>query len=307
MRSRSAPQGGREGTAGPEDKEPERHTGGGPSRLYVVSLGPGSSRYLAPEAREVLSRVDCIVGYDTYMGLLDPEILEGKEIVSTGMKKEIDRCRAAIRMTLEGRRTAVICSGDAGIYGMAGLVLELIEEDGLLDRVEVEVVPGIPALCAAAALLGAPLMHDFAVVSLSDLLTPWELILSRVEAAAKGDFVLVLYNPRSRKRDWQLGEVRKTLLEHRRPETVVGVVRNAMREGQEVVITTLGEMDESRVDMFTIVIIGNTRSRFSGRRMVTPRGYKEKYGEKQVPRFRGPGSRVQGQRKEHQFRGTSSK
>jgi precorrin-3B C17-methyltransferase len=254
-----------------------------------VSLGPGSSRYLAPQAREVLVRSEVIVGYDTYMGLLDPELVSGKEIVSTGMKREIDRCRAAIRKTLDGKRTAVVCSGDAGIYGMAGLVLELIEEDGLLGRVEVEVVPGIPALCAAAALLGAPLMHDFAVVSLSDLLTSWEVILARAEAAARADFVIVLYNPRSKKRNWQLGEIRKSVLRHRAPETPVGVVRNAMREGQEAGVTTLGDLDESRIDMFTILIIGNSQTRFLGEKMVTPRGYKEKYGGS---RFQG--SEVQG-------------
>jgi len=257
----------------------------------VVSLGPGDSAYLAPRAREILERSEVIVGYTTYVGLVDPRILQGKEIVSTGMKKEIERCRAAIGKALEGKNTALVCSGDAGVYGMAGLVLELLEQEGLLDRVEVEVVPGIPALCAAAALLGAPLMHDFAVISLSDLLTPWDVIRSRVQSAASADFVIVLYNPRSKKRDWQLGKVREIVLEHRLPSTPVGIVRNAMREDQEVSVATLEELNDSPVDMLSIVVIGNSQTRKLGAKMVTPRGYKQKYGEDLDPKgIRGSAS-----------------
>jgi precorrin-3B C17-methyltransferase len=219
-----------------------------------------------------------IVGYDTYMGLLEPHLLEGKETVATGMRKEMERCRAAIDKTMEGRQTAVVSSGDAGIYGMAGLVLELLEEQGLLGKIEVEIVPGIPALAAAAALLGAPLMHDFAVVSLSDLLTPWEVIRSRIEAAAKADYVIVLYNPRSKRRNWQLTRAKEILLTCRNGSTPVGVVRNAMREGQWIEVTTLSDLDESQADMLSILVVGNSRTRILGGRMVTPRGYLQKYG-----------------------------
>lgn len=245
----------------------------------IVSLGPGESRYLAPQALEALEQAEVIVGYDTYMNLLDPGILQGKETISTGMRREIERCRAAIRKTIEGKKTAVISSGDAGIYGMAGLIYELIEEDGLLESIEVEVLPGIPALCAAAALLGAPLMHDFAVISLSDLLTPWDTILSRAKAATDSDFVIVLYNPRSKKRNWQLGKVKEMILEHRDADTPVGIVRNAMRKGQEVRLTTLRDLDVSGVDMLSILIVGNSRTRVIGGKMVTTRGYKTKYGQ----------------------------
>ncbi len=243
-----------------------------------MSLGPGSSDHLSPRAREALEAAEVVVGYSTYVDLLDPRTLQGKEVISTGMKREIDRCRAAIGKAMQGKNTAIVCSGDAGVYGMAGLVLELVEQDDLIGKIDVEVVPGIPALCAAAALLGAPLMHDFAVISLSDLLTPWDVIQTRVKAAAAADYVMVLYNPRSKSRDWQMGEVRKTVLEHRGPATPVGIVRNAMREDQEIRLTTLEDLDDSPVDMLSIVIIGNSQTRISGTKMITPRGYREKYG-----------------------------
>jgi len=225
-------------------------------------------------------KADVIVAYKTYMDLIGPEILEGKETISTGMTGEIRRCRMAIDQALAGKDTAVVSSGDSGIYGMAGLVLELLADEGLLDKVDVEVIPGVPALSAAAALLGAPIMHDFAVISLSDLMTPWELIEERVEAAARADFVLAIYNPRSKKRAWQLGRVRDILLKYRSGDTPVGIVWNAARSGESVRITTLSRMDESAVDMLSILLVGNSRTRIIGDRMVTPRGYLEKYGDK---------------------------
>jgi precorrin-3B C17-methyltransferase len=243
-----------------------------------VSLGPGGAAYMAPRARKALDEAEVVVGYATYMDLLDPLTLQGKEVIATGMRKEIERCRAAVRKAIEGKHTALVCSGDAGVYGMAGLVLEIVEQGGLLEKLDVEVVPGIPALCAAAALLGAPLMHDFSVISLSDLLTPWEVIRSRVRASASADYVLVIYNPRSKARDWQLGEVREIVLEHRRPDTPVGIVRNAMRENQDVRLTTLKGLNDAPVDMLSIVIIGNSQTRMAGTKMITPRGYSEKYG-----------------------------
>jgi len=232
---------------------------------------------LAPRARQALEQARVIVGYRTYLALIEPSLLEGKETLSTGMMDEIRRCQSAIEEALKGRDTAVVSSGDAGIYGMAGLILELLDGQQLTDRVEVEVIPGTPAFAAAASLLGAPLMHDFACISLSDLLTPWEVILSRIEATAKADFVLVLYNPRSKKRHWQLGAALDLIRRHRNGSTPVGIVKNAMREGQSVEVTTLSMLDESRVDMLSILLVGNSRTRMAGKRMVTPRGYMEKY------------------------------
>ncbi|MFO7785846.1 MAG: precorrin-3B C(17)-methyltransferase [Thermodesulfobacteriota bacterium] len=245
----------------------------------MVSLGPGDPDYLAPAALRALKEAGVIVGYKAYIRLVDPELLKGKEVLCTGMTGEISRCRAAALSCANGHATALISSGDAGIYGMAGLALEIIEEEGLTGLVDVEVIPGIPALAAAAALLGAPLMHDFAVVSLSDLLTPWETITRRIEAAASADFVLVIYNPRSRKRHWQLDEAVRLIQGHRPPDTPVGLVRNAAREEQSVTVVTLGDVPVERVDMLSILVIGNSNTRILGGRMVTPRGYLDKYGK----------------------------
>ncbi|MBW1722590.1 MAG: precorrin-3B C(17)-methyltransferase [Deltaproteobacteria bacterium] len=260
-----------------QNEKPECNPGRGPGRLTVVSLGPGSSLYLVPRAKRALERAEVVVGYKTYLELIEPGLLAGKKIISSGMRQEIARCRAAVEETLGGRETAVVSSGDAGIYGMAGLILEILAEEGFLGSVEMEVVPGVPAFSAASALLGAPLMHDFAVISLSDLMTPWEMIEARVEAAAKADFVLVLYNPRSKRRDWQLGCVKEMILKYRGKDTPVGIVRNAAREGEWVQITSLSELDETVVDMLTMVIIGNSGTRVLGGKMVTPRGYHTKY------------------------------
>jgi len=243
-----------------------------------VSLGPGDPGLLAPAARAALERARVVVGYRTYMALVDPALLEGKETVSTGMMGEMERCRAAIQACREGRDTALISSGDAGIYGMAGLALEILHDEGLSEDVEVEVVPGIPALAAAAALLGAPLMHDFAVVSLSDLMTPWETIQRRIEAAAVADFVIVIYNPRSRKREGHLAEALQLIGGHRPPETPVGLVRNAFRDDQSVGVYTLTDLDPAHADMLSILIVGNAATRILDGRMVTPRGYLAKYG-----------------------------
>lgn len=211
------------------------------------------------------------------MDLVSDELKAGKKRIVTGMKKEIDRVMAAVDAAEAGDNVVVISSGDSGVYGMSGLVLEVIEQRGLLDEMPFIVVPGIPALNAAASLLGAPLMHDFAVISLSDLLTPWERIENRLSHAAAADFSVVLYNPRSHRRDWQLGRALELVLEHRSPETPVGIVRRAYRDDQEVRVTTLAEFDPETVDMLTIVIIGNSQTRFAGKYMLTPRGYADKY------------------------------
>lgn len=250
-----------------------------------MSLGPGSENHLTPRAREALAAADVVVGYKMYVELMQP-LLHGQEIVATGMMGELQRCQLAIDRALAGDRVALISSGDVGIYGMAGLALELCRERGLrlgpLDGgpevdLPLEVIPGVPALAAAAALLGAPLMHDFVSISLSDLLTPWEMIKKRIEAAAAADFVIVIYNPKSKKRDWQLGAVREMVLPHRRAGTPVGIVSRAMREGQEVVVTSLAEMLQHPVDMQTIIIIGNSQTYAAGGYMITPRGYLDKY------------------------------
>lgn len=236
--------------------------------------------YMAPRAMTAIEQADVIVGYKTYMDMIEPVRLKGKETVTTGMKGEIRRCKLAIEKALEGFNTAVVSGGDAGIYGMAGLVIELLAEQDLLNDIHLEVVPGIPALAAGAALLGAPLMHDFAVISLSDLMTPWEQIKERIKSAAGSDFVLVIYNPRSIKRDWQLGEARDLIMKCRDPDTPVGIVKNAAREEESAHITTLSALNESQVDMLSILIIGNSGTKVIENKMVTPRGYIEKYGER---------------------------
>jgi precorrin-3B C17-methyltransferase len=250
-----------------------------------VSLGPGFHEYITPRAKNALAEAQVVVGYQTYIDLVLP-LLGNQEVVATGMKAEVKRCQLALDRARAGQRVALVSSGDAGIYGMAGLVLEMCSAQGLKvgppeGGAEVdfhlEIIPGVPALAAGAALLGAPLMHDFVAISLSDLLTPWETIAKRLELAAQGDFVIVLYNPKSKKRDWQLGAVRDLLLRHKEPITLVGIVSRAMRQGQETMVTTLAEMLQHPVDMQSIVIIGNSQTLTYGPYMITPRGYRDKY------------------------------
>ena len=246
-------------------------------RLSVVGLGPGDAGLLAPLAAEALERASVVVGYGTYLDLLDQEMLARKTVISTGMTGEVQRCGKAIDQAQSGLDTVVVSSGDAGVYGMAGLVLELLEARGLLDAVEFEVVPGIPAVIGAAAILGAPLTHDFACVSLSDLLTPWELIEKRLDAAASADFVIALYNPRSKRRSGLLARALEIIGRHAGPRTPVGLVRNAWREGQVASVTPLCQADPEAVDMLSIVVVGNSQTRMAGGRMLTPRGYAGKY------------------------------
>jgi precorrin-3B C17-methyltransferase len=217
-----------------------------------------------------LAAADVVVGYKPYLELVT-DLVTGKRTVASGMRQETARAEAAVAEATTGFRVAVISTGDAGVYGMAGLVLELLPEG---SPVTVEVVPGVTAASAAAACLGAPLMNDFAVVSLSDLLTPLETIERRLRAAADGDFVIALYNPRSTKRDEPLRRALAILREQRAPATPIGLVRNALREGQEARVTTLGELREEDVDMLTILIVGNSTTLVRDGRMVTPRGYR---------------------------------
>ena len=237
--------------------------------LYVVGLGPGGSRWMTWEARAALEQAEVLCGYTVYLDLIRGEFPD-KEYFSTPMTQEIESCRAALERARSGRTTALVCSGDAGVYGMAGPVLELAPQ---FPEVEIQVVPGVTAALAGAAVLGAPLMHDFAVLSLSDLLTPWEVIRRRLELAAQGDFVLCLYNPSSRRRRDHLRMACDIVLVHRGPETVCGWVRNAGRAQEEHQVLTLGELREAQVDMFTTVFIGSAATRRIGDRMVTPRGY----------------------------------
>lgn len=238
--------------------------------LYVVGIGPGEYEQMTIRAAEVLRACDVIAGYTVYVDLIRERFGE-KELLSTPMKREVERCRLALEAASSGKKVAMICSGDGGVYGMAGLVLELAPE---YPGVKVQVIPGVTAACAGAAVLGAPLIHDFAVISLSDLLTPMETIEKRVRAAAEADFVICLYNPASKKRADHLKRACDWILEMRSPETICGIVKNIGRDGQEMEVLTLEKLREAQVDMFTTVFIGNSSTRQIGAYMVTPRGYR---------------------------------
>ena len=239
-------------------------------KVTVIGLGPGGGADLTGRARAALEECDLLVGYTAYIDLVKEDFPD-KETLSTGMRREVDRCRAAVEAALTGKSVAVVCSGDSGVYGMAGLIYEVAQE---YDPIDIEVVPGITAACGGAAVLGAPLTHDFAVVSLSDLLTPWEKIEARLTAAARADFVLCLYNPASRSRPDYLRRACDILLSAgKSPDTVCGTVRNIGRAGEEARILTLGRLRDTQVDMFTTVFVGNSQTKVLGGKMVTPRGY----------------------------------
>lgn len=239
-------------------------------KLYVIGIGPGGEDQMTLRAVRALQSCDCVAGYGLYLDLV-AELIEGKERIMTGMTREVDRCIAARDAALSGKTVAVVSSGDAGVYGMAGLTLEVCEAH---PEIEVEIIPGITAACSGGAVLGSPLTCDFAVVSLSDLLTPWEVIEKRIRAAAQGDFCLTLYNPASKKRTDHLQKACDILLESQPSEIVCGLVRNIGREGEEFTLTTLGALRDTQVDMLTTVFIGNSRTRTVNGRMVTPRGYR---------------------------------
>ena len=234
-----------------------------------MGIGPGGRDHLTPAARFALEQAEVVVGYRPYLQMIT-DLIAGKPVVASGMRAEVARAQAAVDAAMRGARVAVVSTGDAGVYGMAGLVLELLGEDAL---VEVEIVPGITAASAAAACLGAPLMNDFAAISLSDLMTPLDVIERRVKAAAEGDFVIALYNPRSHKRHEPLLRTLAILREHRLLSTPVGIVRNALRDEESASITTLGSLVEDDIDMMPILIVGSSSTRVCGGRMVTPRGY----------------------------------
>ncbi len=242
--------------------------------LSVVGTGPGALDYLIPAARKELELADVVVGYRTYLELI-AEIIEGKKTLSSAMMQEVDRVGQALDLAEQGKHVALVSGGDPGIYAMAGLVYEVA---GLRDsKVEIRVVAGIAALNSCAERLGAPLMHDFATVSLSDLLTPWELIEKRIRAATEADFVLVIYNPRSKKRDWQLNRAIEIIAGVRLSTTPVGMVRGATREHELVSVSTLETFNPADADMQTTVIVGNSATFIRDGKMITPRGYGDKY------------------------------
>ena len=238
--------------------------------IYVIGIGPGCRDLMTQEAISAMEDAEVIVGYKTYIKLVE-DFVKDKEVVQNGMRKEVDRCQDAIDIAKTGKKVAVISSGDAGIYGMAGLILELITKQEL--DIPVKVVPGVTASIGAAAVLGAPIMHDFCHISLSDLMTPWEVIEKRLRLAAEADFVICLYNPRSKGRSEHLANAFKIMGEFKDGSTPVGIVKDVGREDQEKFICTFDTMDFERVDMTTMVIIGNKSTYIHDDLMLTPRGY----------------------------------
>lgn len=241
------------------------------AKLTVVGIGPGNLIDMTERAKTTINSAEVIVGYHTYIELIKP-LIDGKEVIGTGMRQEIDRCKAAVEISLT-KDVVVVSSGDAGVYGMAGLVLEMILNLPKDQRPDFEVIAGVSAVNAAASVLGAPLMHDFAVISLSDLLTPWDLITKRVECAAQADFVIALYNPKSHKRIDNIIEVQKIILKYRDKNTPVGIVTGASRNNESKIISTLENFTDEEINMFSMVIIGNSQTYIKEGYMITPRGY----------------------------------
>ena len=242
-------------------------------KIYVVGIGPGKKANMTFKAYEAMKNSDVIVGYKTYTDLIK-EYFPNIEIKSSGMMKEVDRCIEVLKLAKTGKNVALISSGDAGVYGMAGIMYEVIDEN---DDIEIEVIAGVTATNAAAAIVGAPVMHDYVTISLSNLLTDWELIKKRLELAAQGDFIISLYNPKSKGRTTQIIEAQKIMLKYKSKDTPVAIVRNAERENEEYEITTLEKMTDSEINMLTIVLIGNSNTFVKKGKMVTPRGYRKKY------------------------------
>lgn len=234
-------------------------------KLYVIGIGPGGLDHMTVKAVKAIEESEIIVGYTKYIDMVE-SLIGNKEVISTGMKGEVERCKKALELSKD-KTVSIISTGDAGIYGMAGLILELKKDE------EVEVIPGVTASSSAASVLGSPIMHDNCNISLSDLMTPYELIKSRVELAAKGDFIISLYNPRSKGRPHYLRECIDIIKKYRKVNTPIGVVKNALRDGEEVTVTDLENFNDEIVDMFSIVIIGNSQSYIKEGKFITPRGY----------------------------------
>ena len=239
------------------------------NKLYAVGLGPGNFEGMTGSAKQALEASDVIVGYTVYIDLIRAHFPE-KTFLTTPMRQEVERVRLALETAKTGKTVAMVCSGDAGVYGMSGLIEELLPQ---YPDVELTTVPGVSAVLSGAAILGAPLMHDFAVISLSDLLTPWEKIEKRLDCAAAADFVICLYNPSSHKRHDYLARACDLVLRFASPETVCGIARNIGRDGEETQVLTLEKLRDTEVDMFSTVFIGNSQTRIVNGKMVTPRGY----------------------------------
>ena len=240
------------------------------NKIYVVGIGPGEYEQMTMRAANALNSCDTIIGYTVYVDLVK-EHFAGKEFLTTPMTKEVDRCVLAFEEAVKGKTVAMICSGDAGVYGMSGLMLESGAD---YPDCEVESIPGVTAATGGAAVLGAPLIHDFALISLSDLLTPWEKIEKRLLCASEADFAICLYNPSSRKRHDYLQKACDLMMQHKSPETVCGIAWNIGRDGEGMKVMSLKELRDTQVDMFTTVFIGNSQTKEIDGRMVTPRGYR---------------------------------
>lgn len=250
----------------------EKHNSGNcTGKLYIVGIGPGGPEDRTRRAEKAIAASNVVAGYKMYLELVE-DLTEGKELISSGMTRELERCRAALDRAAKGDVVALISSGDAGIYGMAGLALELAAAEN--PGVPIEIIPGVTSAVAAASRLGSPLMLDYATISLSDLLMPWETIRRRIEAVAQADLVVALYNPKSKKRSVHLEETVAILLEARPASTPVGIVTDAGRQGETIVITNLAAVLDQEINMRSIVIVGNTTTKVIGGNMVTPRGYR---------------------------------
>ena len=249
-------------------------------KLYIVGVGPGHHDHMTFRAKQVIEESDTIVGYTTYVNLVE-DLIQGKEIHSYAMTQEVERAHQCIDLAKEGKIVSLVSSGDPGIYGMAGLIFEVLAESGWDPKsgLHVELIPGVSALNSCASIIGSPLMTDFAVCSMSDLLVPWEIIVKRVEAAAQGDFVLVIYNPASKKRIHQLQDTRQILLKYRKPSTPVAIIKGAFRESETVIMTDLEHMENyaEQLGMISTVIVGNSSTYNFKDLMINPRGYKSKY------------------------------
>ena len=249
-------------------------------KLYIVGVGPGHHDHMTFRAKEVITESDTIVGYETYVNLVQ-DLIEGKTVYRYAMTQEVERAHQCIDLAKSGKIVSLVSSGDPGIYGMAGLIYETLAETGWnpQDDLKVEIIPGVSALNSCASIIGSPLMTDFAVVSMSDLLVPWEVIEKRVESAAQGDFVIVIYNPASKKRIHQLQDTRKIILKYRKPSTPVAIIKGAFRDSQTVILTNLENLPNhsNQLGMISTVIIGNSSTYTYKDLMINPRGYKSKY------------------------------
>jgi len=260
-------------------------------KLYIVGVGPGHHDHMTYRAKQVIEESDTIVGYETYVNIVQ-DLIEGKDVYRYAMTQEVDRAHQCIDLAKSGKIVSLVSSGDPGIYGMAGLIYEMLAESDWDPKngLPVEIIPGISALNSCASIIGSPLMTDFAVLSMSDLLVPWEIIVKRVEAAAQGDFVIVIYNPSSKKRIHQLQDTIKILLKYRKPTTPVAIIKGAFRDSQTVVLTDLENLPNhsDKLGMITTVIVGNSSTYNYKDLMINPRGYTSKYNlqEQENPKLK---------------------